>query len=236
MGSKVTLQHVLVVVPARDEAGSVGACVRSIRVAGAVAGIESIDVVVVADSCRDDTARIARRAVGGQGMVIETDVGRAGAARAIGTTAGLARTTTPLHLLWTAHTDADSTVPPGWLAIHRLAAEAGAAAVAGVVEVDHFDDHGPHTARRHRLRYEGPTDDHAHVHGANLGVRADAYRTVGGWSAMATGEDHALWCAVRRAGYPVRSTRTSAVVTSGRRIGRAPAGFAAALRDLDAAG
>ncbi len=229
-------EHVLVVVPARDEEDSIAACVGSLLVAGAVAGIDGLDVIVVADSCSDRTAIVARRELRNRGVVVETQVGSAGRARAIGTSVGLRRTRVPLHLIWTAHTDADSRVHPGWLTVHQRAAEAGVAAIAGVVEVDSFDDHGPHTARRHRLGYGGHGDEHPHVHGANLGVRADAYRAVGGWSALTTGEDHALWLAVRRAGYPCRSTRALPVITSGRRFGRAPAGFAADLRALDAAG
>lgn len=229
-------EHLVVVVPARDEERSIAACVSSILVAGAVTGIDGFEVVVVADSCRDATASIARRALRGRGVVVEANVGSAGRARATGTAVGLSRVGLPLDRIWTAHTDADSTVPSGWLAAHQRAAEHGWAAIAGVVEVDHFDDHGPHTARRHRLHYDGPGDEHPHVHGANLGVRADAYRAVGGWSALDTGEDHALWRAVRQAGYPCRSTRSMSVTTSGRRFGRAPAGFAADLRALDLAG
>lgn len=229
--------HFVVVVPARDEERRIVRCVESILVSGSVAGIEHLDVVVVADTCSDRTAAIARLALRTRGVVLEVDAGSAGRARAIGTSVGLARAApTPLHRIWTAHTDGDTKVPVGWLAGHRRAAETGHAAVAGVVEVDSFDDHGPHTAMRHRRSYDGPTDDHPHVHGANLGVRADAYLAVGGWSALLTGEDHALWLAVRGAGYPTRSTRSMRVVTSGRRHGRAPAGFAADLRALDAAG
>ena len=92
-----------------------------------------------------------------------------------------------------------------------------------------FAEHSPRAARRYHRMYSGGGDDHPHVHGANLGVRSDAYRAVGGWSAIASGEDHALWNAVRRAGYPTLSTRSIHVVTSGRRVGRAPDGFAAHL-------
>ena len=34
---------------------------------------------------------------------------------------------------------------------------------------------------------------HRHVHGANLGVRADLLDAVGGWRRLHTGEDHDLW-------------------------------------------
>ena len=134
--------------------------------------------------------------------------------------------------MWTVHTDADSVVPENWLHHQRRVAESGFAAVAGVVEVDSFAEHDALVAHRHLLHYHGTGDDHPHVHGANLGVRGDAYLRVGGWAAIPSGEDHALWNSVRRAGYPTLSTRTIHVVTSGRRVGRAPNGFAARLDGL----
>ena len=173
-------------------------------------------------------AESARR----EGVVIEACAGSAGKARAIGTSRALTRWVGRRSPVWTVHTDADSVVPEGWLHHQRHVAECGFAAVAGVVEVATFAEHSGRTARRHHYLYDGFGDDHPHVHGANLGVRSDAYRAVGGWSAIVSGEDHALWTAVRRAGFPTLSTRSIHVVTSGRRIGRAPDGFAAHLRAL----
>ena len=230
----MTLDRFAVVVPARDEAANITKCVESILRSAAAAGLahDRFELVVVADSCTDATAAIARRAVGGLGVVVEARAGSVGQARAIGTSRALARWVARPSTVWTVHTDADSVVPEGWLHHQRRVAEVGFAAVAGVVEVASFAEHGARTARRHHRKYSAAGDDHPHVHGANLGVRADAYRAVGGWSAIASGEDHALWNAVRRAGYPTLSTRSIHVVTSGRRVGRAPDGFAAHLRSL----
>ncbi len=79
---------------------------------------------------------------------------------------------------------------------------------------------------RFRLSYTiHPDGSHPHVHGANLGVRADAYLRAGEWNALETAEDHDLWGRL-----PNRlSTARIEVVTSGRRQGRAPSGFAGAL-------
>ena len=44
--------------------------------------------------------------------------------------------------MWTVHTDADSVVPEGWLHHQRRVAEIGFAAVAGVVEIATFAEHG----------------------------------------------------------------------------------------------
>ncbi len=70
---------------------------------------------------------------------------------------------------------------------------------------------------------------HPHIHGANLGVRADRYVDVGGWADLKTAEDHDLWGRLRRTGARLLSSAHLQVVTSGRRIGRAPSGFAGAL-------
>jgi hypothetical protein len=41
------------------------------------------------------------------------------------------------------------------------------------------------------VTYEDGT--HPHVHGANLGIRADAYSDAGGWNDLTVAEDHCLW-------------------------------------------
>ena len=138
----------------------------------------------------------------------------------------------PAQRIWTVHTDADSVVAEHWLERHRHLAGSGLAAVAGVVEVDSFVGHHPTVEAIHEATYGGIDDEHPHVHGANLGVRADAYLAVGGWETLVSGEDNSMWDAVRAAGYPTRATRTLRVVTSGRAIGRAPCGFATYLAGL----
>jgi hypothetical protein len=81
---------------------------------------------------------------------------------------------------------------------------------------------------RHQLR-----DGHPHVHGANLGVRGDAYLALGGWPALSAGEDAELARRATAAGY-LQISRTAAipVVTSTRQVSRVPRGFAGYLRDL----
>jgi hypothetical protein len=71
------------------------------------------------------------------------------------------------------------------------------------------------------------------VHGANFGIRGDAYLALGGWPPMATGEDVELACRAARAGY-LRVTRTASipVVTSTRRHSRAPRGFSGYLQAI----
>lgn len=73
---------------------------------------------------------------------------------------------------------------------------------------------------------------HPHVHGANLGFRADAYLDAGGWSDLALAEDHCLWSRVRSQGWRVASSIACVVTTSGRLKGRAEGGFADSLRKM----
>jgi glycosyltransferase involved in cell wall biosynthesis len=235
----LTVRRVAVVVPARNEAHAIEACLNTVLRSAHRLGMERhhVALVVVADSCDDSTIAVARRVLRGDGHVMPVDVGNAGAARALGTDCALAHLAgAPLHTIWTAHTDADTLVPPSWLVAHRLIAEQRFAALAGTVDVDSFHEHPTGTERRHRLHYGVGGDHHPHVHGANMGVRADAYRAVGGWARLTHGEDHALWTALRRAHYPVLSTGHVPVVTSGRQTGRAVDGFADYLVDLGRAG
>ncbi len=240
----MTPWYVGVVVPARDEEALIGGCVASIRVALAAAGLppRRAHIAVVANGCRDGTAGVAGPLLDGLGAVIELDAAGVGAARGAGTAAVLDafRGVDPATI-WLANTDADTIVPPSWVTDQLRAAATGAVAVAGVVGVDSFAGHPPCVPRQFHEIYGRADDDHAyddhpHVHGANLGVRADAYLAVGGWPVLASGEDNGLWDALRAAELPVISTRTVHVVTSSRTATRATGGFGQWLVELADAG
>lgn len=101
-------------------------------------------------------------------------------------------------------------------------------AIAGTIDVDSFEEHDACVPRRFRSTYLLHSDGtHGHVHGANLGVRADAYLRCGGWAALRTAEDHDLWARLRANGARILPPTHVKVVTSGRRVGRAPMGFEA---------
>ncbi len=224
-----------VVVPARDEAELLPGCLAGLRRAARhpeLAGLPVL-VVVVADRCTDDTAALALAA----GAVVVVGSGdTVGAARHTGALRVLAEAShlgVPPERVWLAGTDADSRVPRDWLALQRATAESGADAVLGLVRVADWSGHPPHAAAAFTRAYDawrGGGAAHPHVHGANLGVRGDAYLAVGGFPPLAVSEDAALAAALDRAGRVVLRTPCSPVTTSARRHPRAPAGFGA---DLD---
>jgi hypothetical protein len=221
-----------VVVPAADERDLVGGCLHALDRAREhlVRRRQQVNtrVVVVLDDCRDDTAAVVGRHRGTESLAVAFRC--VGAARAAGVAHLLRTAPARLGDVWLASTDADSQVPVDWLSGMLEFAERGAHLVLGTV----LPGPGlrPADARswldRHVLR-----EDHPHIHGANLGIRADAYGALGGWPAIDTGEDVAL---VRRAASTghLQIARTAAypVRTSARSTGRAPRGFSSYLRDL----
>ena len=73
---------------------------------------------------------------------------------------------------------------------------------------------------------------HGHVHGANLGVRADAYWRVGGFRPLHVGEDVDLVSRLVEAGTPLAWDAHNAVLTSDRSDCRARGGFGDYVRSL----
>jgi cellulose synthase/poly-beta-1,6-N-acetylglucosamine synthase-like glycosyltransferase len=220
-----------VVVPACDEEDSIEACVDSIlETLDASTAIHSSWVVVVADSCRDGTVVRARERLGKRGIVLECSAASPGVGRRLGVAevlrhfAGLS-----LEHIWLANTDADSQVDADWIARQLALADQDYCGVAGIVRVD--SSHRPEILRAFLDDYVLHADGtHPHVHGANLGIRADAYLDAGGWSDLALAEDHCLWTRVRARGWRVVSSIASVVTTSARLHGRARGGFADYLR------
>ena len=214
--------HLAILIPARDEERLLSRCLRSVETARqCLPAAVTSDVIVVSDSSRDKTAEIARKLLRRSGIVVCTNAGRVGAA--------------PKYC-WLANTDADCEVPTNWLRDQLSIAAQGFAAVAGTVLVDSFAEHDARVEELFRQTYLTHADGtHPHVHGANLGVRADAYLRVGGWLNLATAEDHDLWNRLHRSGHQHLSDARLQVTTSGRRLGRAPSWFADALVTLSEA-
>ena len=227
------LWSVGVVVPAQNEEKTIQRCIDSVLAAHENCGRETeLWIVVVADACSDSTGELARDAIGVSGTVIECVSRSPGTARRLGVAAVIEHfhNIRPARI-WLANTDADTYVPPDWLKLHLDQADSGASAVAGIVQLDASDGLRTDIIRLYRDTYELRSDGtHGHVHGANLGVRADAYLDVGGWSHLSVAEDHCLWRRLKLGGWRLRSCVNSVVVTSARLHGRALGGFADTLR------
>jgi glycosyltransferase involved in cell wall biosynthesis len=227
--------HVAVLIPARNEEDLLPRCLESVAIARAMLppGVTS-DVIVISDSSTDRTVELARALLGPDGLVLDTEAGCVGVARALAATVALRRHTGPLNRCWLANTDADCEVPATWLVDQLQIARRGHAAVAGIVDVHDFSEHLPIVKERFRRTYQiGADGTHSHIHGANLGVRADRYLMAGGWSPLTTGEDHDLWRRLPADDGSQLSDAKLRVITSGRRLGRAPLGFAGALAAHD---
>ena len=223
-----------VVVPASNERQLIGACLDALARAGAhlrrhVDGV-GVRTIVVLDSCTDGTADVVARYPHVE--VVTGRFGAVGPARAAGVAHLLCGTAARPHEVWVANTDADSQVRAEWLTGMVALADDGADVVLGTVLPE------PGLPRSTELRWHAEhvlRADHPHVHGANFGIRADAYSALGGWPPIATGEDVVLARRAALAGH-LRTVRSSAcpVHTSVRPFGRAPFGFSSHLRGLAA--
>lgn len=230
----------IVAVPARDEQALLGECLAAVGVAvDGVRTVADVHVVVAADRCADDTEAVAAMALARHhASIARAAAGNVGVARALAVAAA-ATVIGPAAAArsWIAMTDADSVVPPDWLAVHLDAAAAGADAVAGVVAVDGWSDRSraldAELGRHHRAERRAGIRP---VHGANLGVSMAALTAVGGAPPRALAEDVELIDRLLAAGCDVRWDPGLVVRTSARRSARAPGGFSSLLDQLEGHG
>ncbi len=241
----------VVVIPARDEAPRIEACLRALAAQrGVPAG--SYETIVVLDGCRDGTGEVVRRFARSPGPALHTvallrsqGVGRA---RRLGMDIACRR------LLQigrreglVASTDADTVVAVDWLAAQLALADAGAAAIGGLIELDLAElgaldprvlaVREQSAKRRLQAAAEQAADpasvEHAHFSGASLALTAAAYRRCGGLPVRAALEDEALAQALGRHGIAIQRSRRVRVRTSARTDGRAPRGLARDLASAD---
>jgi glycosyltransferase involved in cell wall biosynthesis len=220
-----------VVIPARNEELTIADCLSAVRAAlAACSPLHASWITVVADSCNDNTVAAAAAALENEGDVIECAEASAGAARRLGTRHVLERLAdAPAERIWVANTDADSAPHSDWLLQQLRLARQGYCAVAGIVQLSGAEP--PEVVNAYSRDYALYSDgSHPHIHGANLGIRADAYLHAGGWSDAALAEDLCLWRRVRAHNWPTVASIASVVTTSGRLFGRAQGGFADTLR------
>jgi len=224
------IREVGVVVPAHNEEELLPGCLAALRSACDQIPRIPVHLIVVADSCRDRTAEQARQA----GVTTITIHARnVGAARAAGLRTALRRIAQAKpSATWLATTDADTLVAPDWLARQLRYANQGWEAVIGTVTVADWSEHPAQIPNVFAARYRHDSGSHPHVHGANLGVNAEAYLAAGGFPPLRTGEDHALVARLTAAGRRILPATDVTVVTSARRVARAPRGFGHLLTTL----
>jgi glycosyltransferase involved in cell wall biosynthesis len=223
-----TIRRVCVVVPAHNEARRIGRCLAALKEAARYVTVP-VDILVVCDACQDGTAK---RCAAEHVPVARIHAGCVGIARGVGI-AHLLRNVERPHNVWLANTDADSVVPTTWLRDQIAFADLGVDAVAGMVSL--LGHHKPDLVRAFDLQYRqrvGTSDNHRHVHGANLGVRASAYLEVGGFAPQSNHEDVRLMRALEHRGYTIARPDWLIVATSGRLVGRCDQGFASYLSQL----
>ncbi|HMO29327.1 glycosyltransferase [Enterovirga sp.] len=241
-------------IPVRDEAERIGACLEAL---GAQAGIApgSSAVVLLVNNSSDGTIEVVRelaprlavplRMVERNSPDANAGWARRGAMDAaadwleeVGATDGVILTT-----------DADSRVPPNWIALNLAAIAAGADGVAGQIALDEADEARlPASLRERGLLEEtyerlltelsaridperhDPWPTHWSQSGASLAVTLAAYRRVDGMPAIALGDDRAFVSRLKAADLIVRHTPEIVVATSGRLEGRAKGGVADTMR------
>ena len=251
----------IVAIPVRDEEDRIGACLDALLaqtdLSGRLLPPDAVGIVLLLNNCSDQTAAIARSRLVSSGtcfalvdVTLPLSQANAGTARRLALDLAafwLERANRRDGVLLT--TDADSRVPPEWLARKLAAIHAGCGAVAGRVTLEPAEEGLlPHALMRRTARenaYErtllalsaridpvahDPWPNHWSASGASYGVTLDAYRAIGGLPYPPSGEDRALADMLLRHDIPIRHDPDIAVVTSARLDGRACGGVADTIR------
>jgi hypothetical protein len=207
--------------------------------------------VILANNCRDGTADRLRQAFGHDPRLDLREVSlpkpyaHVGWARrlAMDAAADLLRRADDVLLT----TDADTLVASDWIDANLRALNAGCDAVAGSAILMRSERDQLTADHRRRLLTAGkyftalaylraaqappydPWPRHDYEGGASIGLRLETYRAIGGSPVLPTGEDRALFDAVRAIGGRVRHAPDVRVFTSCRLSGRAQGGTADTL-------
>ena len=212
-----------ILIPAHNEEDLLDDCLSAAMRAsrhGLLAG-EKVEVLVVLDSCTDRSAQIVSRY---PVLSLHIDARNVGQARAAGAQLLLER-----GARWISCSDADSRVADDWL-VAQLGL--GADAVCGTVTVERWHESFDAAAQIRYHRHYRACDGHRHIHGANLGISADAYRWVGGFKPLACDEDVQLVRELELDGANIAWSHRPQVLTSARFDSRARGGFGDYLRNL----
>lgn len=223
-----------IVIPAHNEATTITNCLAAVQ-----AAIEQLPstimatVLVVLDSCSDDTLALVQSAKDernerGDIDYLCCDYQCVGQVRDLGIRHAIASGAT-----WIACTDADSVVPPDWL-IQQVAhiKDQPTDMICGVVSVDSWAHLAPKTRQAYVSHYQDMMG-HRHIHGANLSFSSEAYLAIGGFAPLPCHEDVDLVKKFETQGYTITWSNRVRVITSSRLQARATEGFAAFLADLE---
>ncbi|HEX5852565.1 MAG TPA: glucosyl-3-phosphoglycerate synthase [Solirubrobacteraceae bacterium] len=242
----------IVVVPARDEAPRIAACLQALSTQRDMTP-GSYEVILILDGCRDHTLQVVQQTTrylhqpAFHTVTLPRPQG-VGRARRLGMDIACWR----LMQLGRedgliASTDADTTVAPDWLSAQLALARAGAEAIGGLIELDPTERQAlapqaltvrdQHATQRLADAIEQiagkATVEHPHFSGASLALTAAAYQRCGGLPVRAALEDEALAQALTRQGIAIHRSQRVRVRTSARTEGRAPRGLAQDLTRAD---
>jgi hypothetical protein len=120
------IQAVGIVIPARNQAGTIAKCISSLFAANSHSGWRnSLWIVVVADACTDETAKAARNALGAFGQVLEVSTRSQQAAHRLGTATVMEHFhDVPRHSLLLTSTDATAELPRDWIEMQLQCSQA----------------------------------------------------------------------------------------------------------------
>ena len=218
--------NIAIVIPAHNEALTISKCLASVQTAiEQLPSTITATVLVVLDSCSDDTLTLVKHA----GVdYLCCDYRCVGQVRDLGIRHAIASGAT-----WLACTDADSLVTADWLT-QQIAHinHQPTAMICGVVSVDDWAHLTPQTRKDYIAHYQDKMG-HRHIHGANLSFSAESYLAVGGFAPLGCHEDVDLVKRFESTGYAITWSNRVRVITSSRLQARATEGFAAFLANLE---
>jgi hypothetical protein len=245
---------IVIALPVKNEARHIAACLLAL---GEHQTIPASRIVLMLNDCTDGTSDIVRQLV--PSLTVPVDIllhafppglGSAGYARHLAmehAAHGMRNHGTENGVLLT--TDADSRVPPEWIAANLYHIRAGADAVAGRAVIDPVDarliPQRLHDDDALECVYSDLLDEiatlvdptpwdpwprHTEHSGASIAVTWDAYRRAGGMPMTPLGEDREFFRALDCIDAKVRHAPDVAVVVSGRTQGRAAGGMADTIR------
>ena len=210
------------------------------------AGEVTIHLCLLLDGCVDDSAAIAEAyRVRSRHVVridkVSRDRANAGIARHRAMTMGIDIVGDNGLLLTT---DADSAPCADWLRSMMVALDRADVVTGRIIRrggspnplqdrvETYYDTLFAMRRQLDPVPWEAPATHH-YAGGANIGVRANVYRALGGFAPLPCGEDARFVDDAARAGWRVRRDSACVVRTSGRRNGRVAGGMASLLGQLD---